>query len=275
MILKGIQATAVLLVLILSNSATVQAQLFLKDSISVSRGKDVKVDDLGNIYVVDKSQALYIYRVSGQEFSFNAKSLGQIGNIDVSNPLKILVHYPSTGQLLVLDNNLVEIGRISLEKWQIFGTNVCIAASKLNGFWLYNPMDRSMLRFDFNGNRQVENLIGKWLGDAYPTYLFERDGLLYASLSDGRIASFDRNGRWIETVIGLKSGVKNFQINHGWIYFIQTDSIIFLHLVSLQQKKLPLPSEFISEGKKVKIFCFGDQVYFLRPKQVLIYKIKT
>ncbi|MBA3985797.1 MAG: hypothetical protein H0X63_04300, partial [Flavobacteriales bacterium] len=69
---------------------------------------------------IDKYNALYYLKnktlfkqTLTESFQFNDFQLGNIGSVDILNPLAITIFYPNYNIAVVLDNNLNEIKRIS------------------------------------------------------------------------------------------------------------------------------------------------------------------
>src|SRR6267142_1538777 len=108
---------------------TVQAQSTPADTSSLFRltgtiGPDIvdfNVDNLGNIYVLNKDNRLKKLSSQGDSLAvFNdVRRYGQIASIDVSNPLKILVYYREFTTIIELDRFLNIINTIDLRKLNI------------------------------------------------------------------------------------------------------------------------------------------------------------
>lgn len=233
----------------------------------------LRVDDLGNIYVVGRDNSISLFRITGQKFAFNEKSYGAVSNIDASNPLKVLVHYADANMLLILDNTLTEISRINLEQLGVFGLNVVIGTSKMGGFWLYNPISQNLDRYAYNGQKVNGTQLSSLFANIVPIHLFERDQKVYMSLDDGRLMVFDINGTYIYHLPAKLQINGAFQVEAGQIHFVRNDSLVTLNLESLEQKDLPLPTILKGKKKHNGVFVNNTGCYALLPHKILVYHI--
>lgn len=93
-------------------------------------------DELGNLfYLTDQ----VLYRKSGNRvFSFSNFDLGEISQVDVSNPFKILLFYKDFNSVIILDNNLNELSeRLDFTQETLFNNVLFVANSSQNNIWLY------------------------------------------------------------------------------------------------------------------------------------------
>ncbi|MDD1475334.1 hypothetical protein MEO41_29325, partial [Dolichospermum sp. ST_sed4] len=76
------------------------------------------------------------------------KSIGNIGFVDASDPLKILLFYRDFGQIRFLDNSLSPQGNTILLDNIGFGSSTMVCSSDQNGIWLYEPVSFKLTRLD-------------------------------------------------------------------------------------------------------------------------------
>ena len=96
----------------------------------------VGADELGNLFYM-KGQAFY--RKSGDRvFSFSNVDLGEISQVDMGNPFKILLFYRDFNSVIILDNNLNELSqRLDFTGETQFNNVLYVANSSQNNIWLY------------------------------------------------------------------------------------------------------------------------------------------
>lgn len=101
-----------ILLLFLFISFHLNAQVFeLVSSAEFNATSFVGVDSYKNVYSI-KDMVLYKKGPDGS-FSFNDFQLGNLSSVDIINPLKIVLFYEDTNTVLLLDNRLNLIERIT------------------------------------------------------------------------------------------------------------------------------------------------------------------
>lgn len=231
----------------------------LRDSTYHKGIQKIVVDDLGNTYVTDRENSITLYKANKTSFSFNEKRLGAVQSIDPSNPLKIVVHYADANQVLFLDNTLSLIGRVDLNNLGVFGMNVLVANSKLNGFWLFNPVELNLSRFDNEGSQQSGFQLNQYIkAGEKPLMLLEKNGRLYMSLSTGKLLVFDINATYLFQIPAL--GINDFRVEGDRLFYYNGNSIVIRELESVEQKELTLPGN-LRTGKKAVV---GIQCGYLK-----------
>lgn len=262
----------VLLMFFLIGTET-SAQMVLKDSILESGTQLFRVDDLGSKYFVNKSQSILMIKKGGRRFSFNDRSLGDVANVDVSNPLKILVHYAEANTLLILDNTLTEVGKISLQDLGIYGLNVVVGTSRLGGFWVFNPMEYNLVRYGFDRKKISGNQLNRSrLKSTAPTLLLERNGKVFLSFKEGKLLVFDINAVYLYQFPFPQHGL--FQVSLNSVFYRNTNHLRVLNVETVAQKEVPLPEQLTRQGKQERIcFVSGDKLFGVLQRKILIFDI--
>lgn len=185
--------------------------------------KDSKavVDALGNMYVIHGDE-IKKYNPSGVFLkTFSNKRYGRIEDMDVSNPLKILVYYRDFQQVLFLDNQLSPATEvISLEKAGYEQASL-VCSSLNNSFWLYDKQNNELMRFDAELRPLVKtgNLKRILDLDIQPNYMRESGNYLYLNCPKEGILVFDIYGTFYKT-IPIKN-LKEFTIINGNIFYYE------------------------------------------------------
>ena len=109
-----------------------------------------ELDQYGFIYNVEKDNLIKYDSTGNPLYNYSNKLLGDITQIDISNPLRPLLFYKDQGVILALDNTLSQQkSQISLNELGLYQTN-CISNSNFdNGIWLYD--------FDVNEIIKINN----------------------------------------------------------------------------------------------------------------------
>lgn len=185
-----------------------------------------KIDKTGNLYLVNGTQLIKFNLKGEQEFSFSKPNFGNIFQIDVSNPLNILVFYRISQTIVRLDNTNSIIGNpINLQEYNI-GDALAIANGQENGFWVFDGINYELSFIDFNGqtlhksnsirrlnNQRIENpKIG----------IFNNRIHLF---TNNNFHIFDNRANLIETV-SFES--EHLIVNESGIYKIEEESLKIL-----------------------------------------------
>jgi len=174
---------------------------------SLVKALDIKADHistdyLGQVYIIVDDQLLKYNTNGGLIATYSNKYLGKISMIDASNPLRILVFYQDFGQLVFLDDMLSLIGDPIVLETLGMDQSTLACASVNDGIWLYEPQDFKLIRMDRNLKitgevYQVNQLAGTIVE---PTFLLEKDNLVYLNNPGKGILVFDIFGAYIKTI---------------------------------------------------------------------------
>src|SRR5690606_27875901 len=108
----------------------------LKGAIPFVADRFIGIDNFKNTYFI-KDRVLHKRGTDG-DFIFNALQLGRITSVDIINPLKVVVFFQDTNTVVLLDNKLNEIERISFNNLRQF-INVSTATNAgNNSLWIFN-----------------------------------------------------------------------------------------------------------------------------------------
>ena len=127
-----------LLLLGISNNALSQQSSKYK-LLEVPKSNQIEIDQYGYFYIIDQDNLIKYDSEGHTLYHYSNKLLGNIDQIDISNPLRPLLFYKDQGLIIVLDNTLSQQKEpISLNELGLYQTS-CIANSNFdNGIWLYD-----------------------------------------------------------------------------------------------------------------------------------------
>lgn len=229
----------------------------------------IESDNLGNVFVV-KDDQLIKYRENGTIFrQYSNKTLGKISSLDVRNPLKIIVFYKDFSRLIFLDNTITENGSpVFLDEYGLeFAGLVC--ASYDNGFWIFDPVQYRLLRFDQNmkNTTRIINLNQIIEKKISPTYMIERENHLFITDPESGILRFDIFGNYINT-IPLKNLRKFNVIDKNLIYMDSEGYLVFYDLKLLNFKKIKLPETHIRD-----LHYYRNSLWILTQDAICLYRL--
>lgn len=243
--------------------------LELSDELNIT-GKQIKVDKLGNVYVVS-DYAIFKLNHKGDTLNFfSTKRYGLINQLDVSIPQKPLVFYKESGILLELDFTLSENSApINLFQHDLVKPQLVIQSTLNNGFWIYDAGKYELFHFDKNFTITSSSgnlMLLKSLPDFNPTQLDFKNNKVYLTSKKTGVLVFDQYATYLNT-LSFTDYEKCFMANNG--YILATKNIITISDLSLlNYKNLPIDIKYDD------LFYINQKLYFLSTKGVKIYDIK-
>ena len=128
---------AFLLLGIFNNALSQQSSKY--NLLEFPKNNQIEIDQYGYFYIIDQDNLIKYDSEGHTLYHYSNKLLGNIDQIDISNPLRPLLFYKDQGLIIVLDNTLSQQKEpISLNELGLYQTS-CIANSNFdNGIWLYD-----------------------------------------------------------------------------------------------------------------------------------------
>lgn len=174
---------------------------------------DFTVDNLGNIYLLDKDNRLKKLGPQGDSLAvFNdVRRYGQIAGIDVTNPLKILVYYREFATIIELDRFLNIVNTIDLRKLNILQVKA-VGLAYDNNVWVFDELDATLKRVGDDGSLVDQSTDFRQLFDSIPDPATIRDqgGLVYLYDPAKGVYIFDHYGT-LKTHLDLR-GWRDFDV---------------------------------------------------------------
>lgn len=218
-----------------------------------------KVDDIGNVYYVDKLNTLNKYEANVPRYiKYADLKSGKIHSIDVSNPLRVVVFYADQFVVKFLDVNLTEINSFKIKDVYPDGWIRLVCSSNNNGIWMYDELSRKLIKVG-------EQLITQFqTGDLYlvtrkkinPNFIIEHGDELY--LNDPKIGLlvFDLFGGYKKTIkvqstsaMQFKKDGIYFSSDNYWMKYsnFKTDTIQSLN-DEIQQPSIGVRGQYYMKG---------------------------
>lgn len=232
-------------------------------------GKKISVDNIGNFYIT-RPEGLTKYKNNGNIFAVYSNAfLGPPKEIDVSNPLRLLLFYPGVNQLIFLDRNMTPtISPVKLEVLDL--TDVAtVCTSSENGFWVFSRDNQSLVKYNSNLEPTIEAVSTDQLTNSFmnPVFMREYNNSIYLADPNKGIFIFDLFGTFIKK-LPFKN-VKKCIVRNQMLIFLQNDKLILFHLKTLQQKTIQLPL------KNIVDFDFQQKkLYLLTKNELQVYDFR-
>lgn len=232
---------------------------------------DFSVDNLDNIYLLTATNQLKKVNSRGDSLAvFNdIKRFGTVSQIDVTNPLKILLYYKNFATIVVLDRFLNQRNMINLRRQNIFSVN-SIATSYDNNIWLYDEQEYKLKKVDDDGKVVLESNDLRMTFDSVPTaiQLTDRNNYIYLYDSSKGFYSFDYYFSFKNRMAFLHW--QNTGITEKSVYGFQQNKLLHYQLLSLNLKEYTLPSFF---NNYTAIKAINNKIYLLKSDGIYIYRV--
>lgn len=204
---------------------------------------DFTVDNLGNIYLVYKTDQLKKINANGDSVGvFSAvRRYGQLHSIDVTNPLKILLYYKDFGTVVTLDRFLNVRYTIDLRKLNIFQAKA-VGLSYDGNVWVFDEQEGRLKKISEEARLVDQTNDLRFLFDSLPSphQLIDQDRLVYLYDSTKGIYAFDYYGalknrvrllNWRDVVVLGKS-----------VYGRNNTHVLKYDAGTLNLQEIPLPA---------------------------------
>ena len=177
---------------------------------------DFEVDNLSNCYLISANGQLKKYDAKGETAIVYNDQLryGTIAKLDVSNPMRLLVHYADYNTVVWLDRFLKPLHTVDLRASGIVSAK-SVAGSFDGKIWVYDEWEHSLKKIDSRGELlQKTPDLRQVLGEEItPLAIFDCRQRVYCYDSLKGVYVFDYYGNF-EKKISLK----------GWSHFAVTAS---------------------------------------------------
>jgi hypothetical protein len=233
---------------------------------------DFTVDNLGNIYLLNKDNRLKKVSATGDSMAVynDVQRYGKIAAIDATNPLKILVYYREFTTIIELDRFLNIINTIDLRNLNILQAKA-VGLAYDNNIWVYDELDARLKRIGDDGSLVDQTTDFRQLFDSTPDPSVIRDqgGLVYLYDSAKGVYAFDHYGT-LKTHIDLP----------GWLDFNVIDKSLLgrdrtkffkYQLGTLNMQEEPIP---VAYRDALRILITPKTIYVLKKTGLEIYSLR-
>ena len=216
------------------------------DSLQVIRSIPVaarllSMDELGNVYIVRNDNTLIRYSNTGDSTGFYRSVLnGDIGAVDATNPLRILLYYPAYSKVVLLDRMLSEKSQTDLRRRQLLSVPAVATASD-GRVWAYDPFNARLLKLDEEGETvRASNDLRQQTGFVpRPVFMLERDRRVYVCDTLKGILIFDQFANYINLL--PLPGVSNLQAFDQQLIYRQGSELHSFDMRLSTDKTMKLP----------------------------------
>ncbi|MCC6252436.1 MAG: hypothetical protein IT238_08250 [Bacteroidia bacterium] len=252
----------------IGSAQNISDQLKWIKSINIS-SRIISCDNIGNLYAVAQQEILK-YDNNGNLLQKNSvKNWGELYQLDVSNPMKIIAYYKDYNKIVFFDNMLANTGN-SIDLSELgYDQATLVCNSHDNGLWLYNSINFELVRFDLalKVTHQSGNIAQLTNTNINPSILIENNNKVYLCDSVNGVFVFDIFGTYIKT-IPLRN-INSLQVVNDVLYFRNKEGFGSFNSVLLKQEEIFFPDDDILQVSLQK-----GRVYMRYSDKIAIYNYK-
>ena len=233
---------------------------------------DFTVDNLGNMYLMNNTGQIKKISPAGDSIAVfnNVRQYGKLYEMDVTNPLKVLLYYRDFGTIVVLDRFLSTRSTIDLRNQQLYQVNA-IGQSYDNNIWVFDELESRLKRVDEEGRVIDQSNDFRLMLDSAPSpqFIVDQNRLVYLYDSVKGVYLFDYYG-----------GFKNRIQLRGWTDFTVINNVMYgrdagmlyrYEPGSLNLQNYPIPAA-MRDAQKIKIT--PGYLYVLRNNRLEIFSYR-
>ncbi|HRD58017.1 MAG TPA: hypothetical protein PK504_08190 [Ferruginibacter sp.] len=229
------------------------------------------IDITNNIYLITAGNQLKKYNSNADSIAvFNdVKKYGNPSQVDVSNPLKILLYYKNFSTVVMLDRLLSLRNSINFRQQQIFSVKA-IATSYDNNIWLFDEQDFKLKKINEDGKLLQESTDWRMLMNEVPLpqTIIDHNNFVYIYDEEKGFYIFDYYGTFKNNL--PFTGWKNISVSHGRISGVKENKLHIYILQSLSERIYTLPSLF---KNYISVKAVNGKLYLLKNDGLEIYSI--
>ena len=230
---------------------------------------DAAIDNLDNVYILTATDQLKKYNSNGDSLAVynNVRRFGKVSSLDVSNPLKVLLHYKDFASIVILDRLLSVRSTVDLRKNNLLQVTA-IGQSYDNNIWVFDAYDNKLKKIDEDGRVLLEtpDLRMVFNQAVAPQQIIDNNKQVYLYDNEAGVFVFDNYGSFKRKI--SITGWSNINITDKQITGISNGSMQAYNASTLIQSQHKFPGDFtpyyrysISNNKLIALSKQGLSIY--------------
>lgn len=230
---------------------------------------DFTVDNLGNMYLLYQNGQLKKLRPNGDSLAVfnNVRKFGRLHAVDVSNPLKVLLHFKDFNTIVILDRMLNERAVLDLRRFNLLQVKA-ISQSYDNNIWLYDELDARLRKIGDDGRLIDQSNDFRQIFDTTPSpsVIIDQDKLVYMYDDRKGLYTFDYYGGFKNRI--PLTGWKDFTVIDHSVFGRDSSYLYRYDTGTLDVQQFAVPA-FMNDAQKLVIR--PGNVYLLRDGVIMVY----
>ncbi len=212
-------------------------------------------DTFENIYY-NINDVLY-KKTPKKTYQYNNLALGKINSISLFNPLELVVFYKDFNNVIILDNTLNEIQKLSFIDKNISS----VAKASKNNLWLYNTDAQQLELYNYKTKTVLAKSQPQSLLD--PKAMQGHANFVWVKTKDNTLKVFNNYGSEINTI---DKNIEVFAINKLGDVIFKSDNSLYLKSKTIEEINL-------NKNLDIKnISVIDNKLYIFNGKAIFIFK---
>lgn len=190
--------------------------------------KLVETDNIQRLYIVTSDNTIIHYDKNNVElFRYSNRRRGNISDVNVSNPIKVLLYFRDFGNVVLLDNTLAPIQEFSLSELG-YSDISAVGVSNDDGFWIYDPLRFRLRKILNNGQILFEsaNLIDYGIYSPLIFKIIENGNKVILADTNKGFYVFNNFGQFLRYI--PVDNIVSFQFDGRYITFFNGKKMMYL-----------------------------------------------
>ncbi|MGM0649707.1 MAG: hypothetical protein ACQES1_04260 [Bacteroidota bacterium] len=217
-------------------------------------------DHLGHIYTLTDNKLCKYDKNLQKTASYDWQVQGKISNVDVSDPMRIVVFSASANQVLFLDQHLSLLtDPFMLDDLDFYDVSTVCKASR-GGFWLFDNIDKQLVHITHLGEVGMKSgTITMYPG--FPEIMYEHSGHIYLGFPGQGIIVFDNYAAYEKSL--PFAFAKKFECHKNRLIYFREGKIFSYNISTVKENLIA------DDMEDTKDFTFtGRELFYVSDEQV-------
>ena len=236
---------------------------------------DIILDNFQNVYELSSDELIKYDQKGDSLYTYSSVSKGEIYHVDVSNPLRILVHFKENNEIVFLDNTLtVQRKELNFNKLGFYDVSL-VCNSFQNNLWVYRSAEQKLVRLDQSGNQVAETpMLATFINEEVIDFssMSETGNFLYLVAKSGAVYMFDHYGNYFKKILILSSSDLKF-VGENAIY--ESANSILIHNLNFNAIDTLVHKSDLASGEALKDFSKSHIVTLNKQGKTSLYKLNS
>ncbi|MDH7445245.1 hypothetical protein [Aquimarina sp. 2201CG14-23] len=214
-------------------SVSAQRNVIAKDTIALDTNRFLGIDTFGATYFAKDN--IFYKKWNNQEWQFGDFILGQLTEVSILNPLKIVLFYESSNTVVLVDKYLSEIDRINFNTITEFKSLSLVSPANDNSIWIFDVNTQQLEVFDTNSDKTI--VASQPLSELATR---QQSNFNYCwVLSDNTLSQFNIYGSLLNRIDN--NGFIDIRIINNDLLILKTDGLYYRSTETEEIEKINLP----------------------------------
>ncbi len=254
-----------LLTLLIISGHFIVAQINIQHTIDYTADY-FRIDKLGHFYFVNDGSVSKYNKNFEKIAEYNNNLFGELAELDVTNPFRIMLYYADFNKIVFLDSNLAELrSAISLDDLGIFDAGV-VSYSSTGGFWVFRTQNSQAVNYTQSLQKiQKGTELGFAGAGQEPIKMLETPRNIIIAFEDNQIFILDNFGTFHKKI--NTGNIVDVAISDFYIYVLEKEVLNIININTLNTQSVSLILDYKIKSIQVR----GNTIFGLTDKSLITF----